>query len=119
MDPLPQEDRFRRQWLTGLLEGLSFTEACRVYVLKSRPAQYLSAPPVEDDGHFRRAMKWFPANDPAQKHCCSREELIAEAARITGLPGREACALLHRLFAFQPELTFREHGAVCKSRRLF
>ena len=123
MDISQQEDRWHRQWVDRILKGLSFEEACRVYVLKCRSPQYLAAQPVPVDEildgrrihRFQKALKQFCNEDPAQKHCYSREELVAEAARVTGLPDPEACALLHRLFAFQPELTYCERGAVCRT----
>ncbi|MBQ7208926.1 MAG: hypothetical protein IJS01_14100 [Lentisphaeria bacterium] len=118
----PIEDRRRREYLMRLLGGKPFEEACRLYVLKTRSPQYLAVQPLERDEYvdgrhehyFQRAVKHFPADDPAGKHCCSREELISEAARTTGLPEEEAAVLLDRLFAFQPELTFCERGALCK-----
>ena len=117
-----QEQRRHQQWLNRILRGLSFEEACRVYVLKARSPQYLAVQPIPVDEiiegrrirGFQKAMKHFCSEDPTQKHCYSREELISEAARLTGLPDAEACSLLHQLFAFQPELTYCERGAVCR-----
>ena len=111
-----------REWLTRLLQGKSFDDACRTYVLAMRSPQYLSRQPVERDEYingrhrcgFQKAMKHFPSEDPVQKHCFSREELIFEAAQATGLSEAEALSLLHRLFTFQPELTYCNRGAVCK-----
>ena len=116
------EDRRRREYLMRLLGGEPFEEACRLYVLKTRPPQYVAVQPLERneyvDGrqkhYFQRVLKHFPAEDPAERHCCSREELISEAARTTGLPEAEASSLLKSLFAFQPELTYCRRGAVCK-----
>lgn len=115
-------DGRRREDLTRLLGGKTFEEACRLYVLKTRPPQYLAVQPLERDEYvdgrrehcFQRALKHFPADDPAERHCCSREELISEAARTTGLPAAEASSLLESLFAFQVELTYCRRGAVCK-----
>lgn len=124
MDWRRYEAELHRRWqlrMAERLRGLSFDEACRKYVLYNRPPQYISAPAAgsgaECDGRgirtFRPALKSFPSEDPARKHCLSREELIAETSRITGLPEGPARSLLYRLFAFQPELTFGRRGALC------
>ena len=93
-----------------------------MYVLKMRSPQYLSHQPIERDEYingkheygFQKTLKHFPSDDPTRKHCYSREDLISEASHITGLNEGDAVTLLHRLFAFQPELTFCDRGAVCK-----
>ena len=116
------EDKHHREYLTRLLLGKSFEEACRTYVLKMRSPQYLSNQPIEQDEYingmhehyFQKTLKHFPSNDPTQKHCYSREELISEAAQATGLSAAGALTLLQRLFSFQPELVYSERGAVCK-----
>jgi len=116
------EENNRRDYLIRLLQGKSQEEACRTYVLKMRSPQYLSTQPVEYDVYidgkhehgFQQALKHFPCDDPAQKHCCSREELISAASQATGSSEEKAQSLLHRLFSFQPELTFNDRGAVCK-----
>lgn len=113
-----QLDYWRR-----IFAGLSFEEACRTYVLKARPPQYLGIQPIERDifiegrheHYFQKAVKHFPCEDAKDRHCCSKEELIAEAARITGSSESEAHSLLYRLFAFQPELTYSNRGALCKT----
>ncbi len=115
------ESRISRWWHEKL-SGLSLEEACRVYVLGSRPEQYISAQPVWvseylDDrkiSRYQKKMKWFPAGEPDRRHCLSREELLAETCRITGPTGCGPETVLHRLFAFQPELTYSNYGALCK-----
>ena len=120
-------EKRHREFLMRLLKGKSFEEACRTYVLNMRSPQYLDIQPIERDEYingrhkhyFQKAMKHFPSEDPAQKHCYSREELISEASRATGLSEQEAGSLLDRLFTFQPELTYTNHGAVCKNNPVF
>jgi len=120
-------EKRRQEYLTRLLQGKSFEEACRTYVLKMRSPQYLSHQPIERDDYingkrehfFQKTQKHFPGDDPAQKHCYSREELISEAAHITGSDEKEAISLLHRLFEFQPELAYSNRGAVCKNDPVF
>ena len=126
MDYMKTEEAYRSRWWSEKLRGLPLDEACRVYVLKSRPRQYISAPPIRReevvDGRrtvrFQQALKQFPADEPARRHCFSREELLAETRRLTGCGEPEAETLLHRLFAFQPDLTYNRYGAVCKERSL-
>ena len=120
-------EKRHREFLMRLLKGKSFEEACRTYVLNMRSPQYLSSQPIERDEYidgrhehyFQKAMKHFPSEDPAQRHCYSREALISEAVRVTGLNEEEAVSLLHRLFTFQPELTYCNRGAVCKNKPVF
>lgn len=116
-------EKRHQEFLIRLLKGKTFEEACRTYVLNMRSPQYLSHQPIERDEYidgrhrhyFQKAMKHFPSEDPAQKHCYSREELISEAAHAAGLTEGKAQLLLHRLFTFQPELTYSNRGAVCKN----
>ena len=116
-----------QEFLIRLLKGKTFEEACRTFVLKMRSPQYLSAQPIEQDEYidgrhrhyFQKALKHFPSENPAQKHCYSREELISEAAQATGLSEAEAVSLLLELFTFQPELTYSNRGAVCKNNPVF
>ncbi len=120
-------DQRHQEFLIRLLKGKTFEEACRVYVLRMREPQYLGIQPIEREEHidgrhrryFQRTMKHFPSEDPAQKHCYSREALISEAAHATGLNEEEAGSLLQRLFTFQPELTYSSQGAVCKNHPVF
>lgn len=121
------EEKRHRKYLTRLLQGKSFEEACHTYVLKMRSPQYLSNQPIERDEYidgkhehcFQKTLKHFPSDDPSQKHCYSREELISEAAQTTGLSDAETISLLDRLFTFQPELTYSNRGAVCKNAPVF
>lgn len=126
MDHKKSEENFRNRWWREKLRGLSFDEACRAYVLNSRPRQYISVPPVRSeeiiDGmritRYQRALKQFPADEPDRKHCFSREELLAETHRLTGCGEPDAETLLDRLFAFQPDLICSRYGAVCKPTSL-
>ena len=126
MDYMKTEEAYRSKWWSQKLQGLPFDEACRVYVLQSRPRQYISVPPVQIeevvDGsriiRYQKALKQFPADEPERKHCFSREELLAETHRLTGCGEPDAETLLHRLFAFQPDLTYNRYGAVCKQTSL-
>ena len=116
------EEKRHQEYLTRLLRGKSLEDGCCMYVLKMRSPQYLSHQPIERDEYingkheygFQKTLKHFPSDDPTRKHCYSSEELISEASHITGLNEGDAVTLLHRLFAFQPELTFCDRGAVCK-----
>lgn len=115
-------ERMRQEYLTRLLQGKSFREACHTYVLKMRSPQYLRIQPIERveyingmrKHYFQKALKQFPGDDPIQNHCFSREELISGASQATGLSETESMMMLHRLFSFQPELVYCERGAVCK-----
>ena len=117
--------RFREFWRKKL-KDLSPADACRVYLLDSRPPQYIPVQPIREEEfvfgmhlvHYRRALKRFLSEDPEQRHCYSREELLSETSRMTGLSDHESEHLLHRLFAFQPELTYNNFGARCKPETL-
>ena len=109
----------RTSWWREKLNGLSFEEACRTYVLKKRPIQYISVPPVRETAagetmRWRKALKHFPADDPEREHCCSKEELLEAVRRITGHAGQDAEHLLNRMFAFQPDLIYGKKGILCK-----
>lgn len=126
MDHRKAEETSQAGWWSEKLQGLSPDEACRIYVLNSRPRQHISVPPVRTeelvDGmkiiRYQNAVKRFSADEPDRKHCFSREELLAEAHRVTGSSETDAENLLHRLFAFQPDLTYSRYGAACKPASL-
>jgi len=123
MKSMQEQEMIKMKYRQHMLDGLSFEKACKTYVLAMRAPQYLSVQPVECDEfingrqvyYFQKAVKRFSCEESGGRHCCSREELIHEAVRITGLPEADACSLLHRLFAFQPELTYSNRGALCKT----
>lgn len=116
------EEIYQNRWWIKKLQGLSLDEACRIYILNSRPRQYISVPPVRVeeivDGmriiKYQKALKQFSADEPDRKHCFSREELLAETCRLTECDEPDAETLLHRLFAFQPDLTYSRYGAICR-----
>ena len=116
------DEGFREKFWREKLKGLSFADACRVYLLNSRQAQYITVQPVLEEEivsgirrvRYQQAVKRFLSADPDQNHCYSREELLTETSRMTGLSEHGSESLLHRLFAFQPELTYNNHGALCK-----
>ena len=120
------EEIYYNRWWSKKLQGLSLDEACRIYVLTCRPVQYISVPPsrVEEfvNGvriiRYQKALKQFSADEPDRQHCFSREELLSETCRLTGCGKANAETLLHRLFAFQPDLTYGRYGAVCKQKSL-
>ena len=121
-----RDERLRGEFWRKNLKGLSWEDACRVYLLNSRPPQYIAVQPVREEEfvfgmhlvHYRRSLKRFQSEDPDQRHCYSKEELLAETSRMTGLPEHESEHLLQRLFAFQPELTYNKFGARCKPESL-
>ena len=121
-----RDERFREDFWRQKLKGFSFADACRVYLLKDRSPQYIAVEPVRAEEfifgmhlvHYRRALKRFLSEDPEQRHCYSREELLAETSHMTGLPEPESEHLLHQLFDFQPELTYNNFGARCKPENL-
>ena len=118
--------KFRKEFWRKKLKGLSLEDAYRVYLLKNRSPQYIAVQPIREEEfvfgmhlvHYRKALKRFLSENPEQRHCYSREELLAETSRMTGLPEHESEHLLHRLFAFQPELTYNNFGARCKPETL-
>ena len=118
--------KIRKEFWQEKLKGLSLEEACRAYLLNGRPPQYIAVQPVREEEfvfgmhlvHYRRALKRFLSTDTGRNHCCSKEELLAETSRMTGLPEHESERLLHRLFGFQPELTYNNFGARCKPENL-